>query len=313
MGDDAREVRRRRRLGRIVGGHQAADRHPAVDLQTVEHRDHDVAADILEVQIDAVGGQTVQRLADILVLVIDGRVEAEFVGQPGALLRTARDADDATPALFGDLPRDGAHRAGGRRDDDGLAFLGLQHIGDAEIGGQTGHAEHGHIGRQRQAGRAVDRAQAAFRHDRIVGPAARGRHDDIACFEAAGSRGFDHAQRQAAHDLAQADRRQIALGIVHPGAIGRVQRQIDRADQHLVLVQIRDGRLDQFQIAGLDHALGALAQHPLTVRLAACRSHWRLSVRFLWPPSWPRRRLRSRCAPRKKRPFRIALKWHHRE
>ena len=79
----------------VVGRDQAADGHAAVDLQPVADRDHDVAADVLEIQVDAVRGQPVQRLADVLVLVVDGGVEPELLGQPAAFVGAAGDADDA--------------------------------------------------------------------------------------------------------------------------------------------------------------------------------------------------------------------------
>ncbi|MNR13137.1 hypothetical protein D3C85_1295250 [compost metagenome] len=181
------------------------------------------------------------------------------------------------PALLGHLSGDGADRPRRRRDHQGLARLGLQHVGDAEIGGQAGHPQHREIGGQRQARRTMDRTQPLFMHHRVVGPAARQRRDDVALLETFGSGLLDHAQGQATHDLAQPDGRQIALAVVHPGPIGRVQRQVDGANQDLGILEVRHRRLDQLKVAVLDQALRPLTKNPLTI----AKAHGASPMRFL--------------------------------
>ena len=79
---------------------------------------------------------------DVLVLVVDRLVEAEFVDDVRALLGAARDADDLLRPLDpGDLTRrrtGGARRA---RDDDHVAGGDLPDVGDAEVGRHAGDAE----------------------------------------------------------------------------------------------------------------------------------------------------------------------------
>ena len=65
MGDDPAEVRRRRHTGGVIGRDQAADSHPAVGLQTVEDRDHDVAADILEIDVDPLGRRAFEFFCEV--------------------------------------------------------------------------------------------------------------------------------------------------------------------------------------------------------------------------------------------------------
>jgi hypothetical protein len=154
---------------------------------------------------------------------------------------------------------------GGGRDDHGLAGLRVEHVGDPGPGGQAGHAQHAEVGGQGQAREAVHRPQPVLGHDRVFGPAAGQGGDHIARLEARPAAFLDHAQGQAAHDAAQRHRRQIALGVVHPGAVGRVERQIDGADQRLALGEVGDRGLDQLEVGVGDEAAGPLAQHPLAV------------------------------------------------
>ena len=278
VGDDAGEIGRRRHLRRIVGGDQAADSHPAMGLQSVVDGDHDVTADVFEIEVDPVGCQPVQRLSDILILVVNGRVEAEFFGQPAAFPGPARNADDATAARLCHLTGDRTHRAGGCGDHKRLAGLGLEHICHAEIGRHSGHAEHAEIRGQRHAGRAVHLPELHLIDHGIVRPATGHRGHHIAGPEPAGTAFLDHTEGQASHDPADRYRRQITLGIVHPGAVGGVQRQIDRADQNLGFFQGRNRSLDQFEVSGPDQALGPLAQHPLTIH--ASHGHLRVFLGF---------------------------------
>ena len=64
------------------------------------------------------------------------------VGQPGALVGAAGDADDLAALDLGDLPGDGAGGAGGAGDGDRVARLWPPHVQHAEIGGQAGDAQH---------------------------------------------------------------------------------------------------------------------------------------------------------------------------
>src|SRR6185369_14949524 len=68
---------------------------PAGDAAAVVHQREtcleNVAADIVEVDVDALGGGGPQRLESGAVLVIDRGVEAEFAGQPLALFLAAGD------------------------------------------------------------------------------------------------------------------------------------------------------------------------------------------------------------------------------
>src|SRR5262249_23157886 len=87
------------------------DRATAGDAAAVVHlRDtgfQDVATDIVEVDVDALGRGGAECLEGGAVLVVDRRVEAELRGQPLALVLAAGDADDAASLDLGDLADDG--------------------------------------------------------------------------------------------------------------------------------------------------------------------------------------------------------------
>src|SRR5205085_903620 len=105
-----------------------------------EHRVEDLPADIVEVDVNALRAVLSQGGRDVLTLVVDRRVEAEVLDHMSALLRAARDPDDAAAPQLGDLPGHAADRAGGARDYDRLAGLRLADPVQPEVCGHPGHA-----------------------------------------------------------------------------------------------------------------------------------------------------------------------------
>ena len=89
-----------------------------------EHRVEDLAAHVVEVDVDAVGAQLHEAGGDVLGPVVDARVEAELVDDPAALVVGARDADDRRRALeLRELSGDRADATGGAGHHEGLAGL----------------------------------------------------------------------------------------------------------------------------------------------------------------------------------------------
>ena len=125
----------------VVLRNRAADDDARVPGQVREQRVEDVAPDVVEVHMDPVWAVLPQRGLHVLVLVVDGGVEAELVDDVCAFLRTAGDAHGAAPLDARDLAHHLADRARSRRNDDGLAGLGLADFEQAEIGGHARHAE----------------------------------------------------------------------------------------------------------------------------------------------------------------------------
>src|SRR6185312_2957794 len=85
----------------------AAESDAAEEIDVAQHGVGDLAADIVEIDVDALraGGQ--QRLVEILFrLVVEAGIEAELVLHEGAFLRPAGDADDAATHDLADLSDD---------------------------------------------------------------------------------------------------------------------------------------------------------------------------------------------------------------
>src|SRR5262249_42173884 len=104
------------RCGVVLRDHSAdADTRAEVD-----HRQRgveDFSADVVKVDVYAVRAGSLQPLADVLGLVIDRGVEAQFVHDPFAFLVASGNADDATAFDLADLADDRTDRAGGGRYD----------------------------------------------------------------------------------------------------------------------------------------------------------------------------------------------------
>ena len=125
----------------VVGGDQPAHGDAAEQVHLHQHGVEDLAADVLEVDVDALGRGGLELGGEVAGLVVDAGVEAELLRHVAALVGAAGDADGAAALDLGDLADDRADRAGGRRDHHRLAGLGLADLEQAEIGGPAGHAE----------------------------------------------------------------------------------------------------------------------------------------------------------------------------
>src|SRR5690606_5548524 len=116
------EVLQRHRLP-VVAGDQPADRDPAEGIHPAQHRVERLAANVVEVAVDAAGGRRPKVRVELPRLVVDAGVEAVLVDDDAALVRPARDAHHAAALAPGQLADDRAHGAAGRGHHDGLAFL----------------------------------------------------------------------------------------------------------------------------------------------------------------------------------------------
>jgi len=81
-----------------------------------------VAADVVEIDVDALGGDAHQRRADRLGLVVDGVVDADGL-QVRDLVGAAGRADHDVALGLGDLADDLADRAGGAGDEHHVPVL----------------------------------------------------------------------------------------------------------------------------------------------------------------------------------------------
>src|SRR5436190_17151804 len=145
LGDDPEDVARAGRALRLAVSRDHPARDDAAEvLHVLERGVEDVAADVVEVDVDAFRTRLTERTADVARFVVDAVVEPELVDDPAALLLAARDADDAAPEDLADLARDRADAARRARHHERLARLRLPDVGDAEVRGDTGVAMEAH-------------------------------------------------------------------------------------------------------------------------------------------------------------------------
>ena len=247
LGQKQAEVARRgrRRLG-VVGRDHPAQRYPAVGVHAIQRGLEMVAADVVEVDVDAVRAVLAQRLAQVLGLVVERRVEAELVDQVGDLLGRARAAHHARPAQPRELAHDAPHGAGGRRHEHRLALLRLADLREAVPGGQAGHAQHperrGHgcpVGIHRQQAGAVGGV--------VLAPAVLGLHP-VALAQLGAVRRHDLSHRAALEHLADLERRDVGLHVAHPPAHVGVHREVAVSHQHLTRRRLGQWHLGQLEV-----------------------------------------------------------------
>ena len=186
----------------IVLRDQPAYRHAREAVEQRQHRLPHGAADVLEIDIDALRAGSRQVLGEIGRAMIDRGVETQLLAHMPALVGAAGDADGAGAGHFGELPDQRADRAARGRDDHGLARFRLADRVQARIGREAGHAEHAEPGRdRRQLG--VELAQSGAVRGRVGAPAGRCQHD--IADRIAGMLGRGHlADALRRHDLADA-------------------------------------------------------------------------------------------------------------
>jgi hypothetical protein len=177
-----------------------------------------------------------QHRLDVLVLVVDRRVEAQLAREVLALLGPARDPDHAAAHDLGDLPDDRADRARGARHHHGLACLRLAHVQQPEVRGHAGHAERAEVDRQGNQPR-VDLHHALAVGERVLLHAEPSGHH-IAHGEFRVARLHHLAGAARAHHLADRHRPDVRLALVHPAPHRRVERQVAHLDEDLPLARI---------------------------------------------------------------------------
>src|SRR3546814_11001361 len=85
-----------------VVGDEAADRHARAILQQRQHRGGDIAADVLDIDVDAVRAGRRELRGVVRGLVVDAGIEAER-SDGGALVGAAGDADHASTEDLAEL------------------------------------------------------------------------------------------------------------------------------------------------------------------------------------------------------------------
>jgi hypothetical protein len=201
-------------------------------------------------------------------LVVDRRVETEFIDEIAALFLAAGDADDATPLDLRDLSDDGTDGAGSTGHHDRVAGLGLADVEQAEIRGDTWHSQRRQVHRQGCKAR-VDALRAFAVRDRVILHAEHA-DDRVADLETGMLRSDHFACGAGAHDFADADRRDVGLAFVHPAAHRRIERDVAVAHQELALCGFARGLFGKLEIAVLGLAHRTCGETELTVLQGHC-------------------------------------------
>src|SRR5205807_3755417 len=100
------------------------------------------AADIFEIDVDAFRAGRGKLFGKVTRAMVDGGVEAKFLGDIAAFFRAASDADGPGAGHLGELSDERADRAACSRDNNRLALLRLADELEPGIGGEAGHAKH---------------------------------------------------------------------------------------------------------------------------------------------------------------------------
>jgi len=146
---------------------------------SVKGRLERLASNILEVDVDSLGGQLPQRIAVAGGLVVESVVELELLLDELSFLIAAHGADDGQALVLGELPGDLADGTGGGGDEDGLTLLGSPDLVEGgaatttsatvpppnpmepSLGGQPGHAQSTGVVAQRQVVLVIDLLEAS--------------------------------------------------------------------------------------------------------------------------------------------------------
>ena len=134
--------------GAVVLRDGAADDNARSARDLSQHSVKNVAADVVEVDVNTLGAMFLQGGANILRFVVNSGVEAEVLCEIAAFLRASGDANHVAALDPGDLTYHHADRARSAGDDYGLSCLRLAYIQQSEIGGHAGHAERSQINGQ---------------------------------------------------------------------------------------------------------------------------------------------------------------------
>ena len=76
------------------------------------------------------------------------------------------------------------------------------------------------------------------------------------------------------HDLPQSLGHRVAFALVHAAAHVGVQTHEVVLDQHLAVLQSRNGRFNQFEVGHSGFALGTIVEHDLVVEGHLCFRSW---------------------------------------
>ena len=266
--DDLPQVAHRRRLVLlVVAGHHAAGHDPAERLHVHEHRVQRRPAHVVVVQVHPIRTCLSHRRREIgHRAVVDHLLEAQAALDHGGLFGRADKADHAAPPQARDLPGDAAHTTGGGADHHGLAGLDPPDVVQADIGRGARSTQGADVVREGhpRLGREAVEQQGVVADEDVVVPVVEA-VEDLPLL-VAGMVGPDDAPHGRALDrLADPDRRHVGLLAVESRTDGRLDGEVEVADEDLP--DARLGHLDgnDLEVVRLRDVCRPRAQHDTAV------------------------------------------------
>ena len=196
------------------------------------------------------------------LLVVDRGVEAQLLGEPPALVVAAGDAHDPHPLDLPDLPHERPHGARRGGHDERLPFLRLADLQEPDPRGEADVAEQAEVSGERQRD-GWQLRQRRSREDRVALPSEHSLHD-VARREARRARLLDPAEGDPPHHAVERHRRQVGVAR-GPAAVRGVEREVDRPDEGLAVLERRRLLLHPAEVRLLEEPLGTGHETPLRV------------------------------------------------
>src|SRR5450759_22658 len=95
----------------VITGNEAAQRDAGADVEAFQHRVEDLAADVLEINVDALRRRGLEQFVEIRLFVIDAGIEPELITYVVALGLAACGAHRAAALDLRELSDHASHRA----------------------------------------------------------------------------------------------------------------------------------------------------------------------------------------------------------
>lgn len=244
--------------------HHSADGNTAASIHVGKGGVKVVTADVLEVNIDALGCQARQSVEGALLLIVETSIEAELLNDKVELGVGADGADDAQALVLGELADNLADGASGRADKDGLTGLGAADLLQARVRRQARHAQRAQEHTQVKIRRVLDLFDASGRgvRDHTVLGDGQERLDEVALLEVRVGGLQDPRERPVQHGPVQLEGWRVRLHgrVPHPApqvrVVGGVEDLEDQAALRRVLVDVEGPVLDSEVLPGLGHSRG---------------------------------------------------------
>jgi len=248
-----------------VARDETAEDDAAVQVHARENSVHDFAADVFEINVDAMGSGGGQFFLPVWMFVVDSNVKAEVLRDPRAFVVATCDANDVTSVDFAKLPNDTAGCAGRGRDDKSFAFLGLGdfHTKESSETVDAENAQECGVRHERDFRNFLECAGVRGIEDCVVLEASEA-HDAVAFLVIGVSRIEDFGEAEGAHDFADGDGGEITIH-GNPDAHGGIHGEVFDFEEGLAVLELRDRRFDQLEIARREEAFGASVKQELTI------------------------------------------------